>query len=415
MGCFNTKPNNLSNSQGFDGKSRTTKYVNFVSYYKYIRRELKIQHFKFSRSSDDTSFKKTLAAVNGIHKQVAKTWVTLYIDYMIFIAWKMHHSSDADTIIYPPYAIQQVIRLHTTYAQNFTNFSLLITEGRGIVPCSPIKLTAKQNLVQAKYNTIKESYETTRDYLKKQLYENKSLHKTFQRQGQAETFWEDFEITSIQSEFSFSFEDLKTKENFQKILADHADKLTMPNRDSDEIIKVAKAVREILALDDISRTENCLESIYKPEIKDDDITGSKKGQKILKCLQETTFTLEFVNTLAWEQRISVDEGKKWIDEYANMLLTVISPSKKIESSSKKIASCVWQLHKQYVKEYQEFLKRIISCVDTEEDLEEDFTSKVIELENSFLQTNTRYASYYLFFARNCLPTGFKLKVLQKCK
>ena len=448
MGCLESAPEQHPNKPKGHNPKPLIDYSDFTKYYKYIRKKLKAQEFKFGYSPDLVSFKRHLAASSGIHKQVAKTWIAMYVDYMILIAWKIHFSSninpnlennvniDSNMTIYPPYTIHQVIRLHVVDIQNYASFCLLITDGKGIIPYCPFKLITQQGSPQESYNQLRDTYNNTREFLKQHLYENPALQKTFQRKSQAESLWEDFDMTLMQNEFCFYFLSTSSKEKFQKTVADNADELTMTNREPEEIIRVAKGIRKVLGVGELISVNDGSSSVYKPIFKTLDNNATEE-EGSLKHLKDTSFSIEFVNILAWEQQISVEEAKEWIDEYMKVLFMVVSSEGKIGGYASEVVNQVWYLHKRFVRDYQALWQKIdpshqiLFKIDIEitETLQERYENTLVLYNRHFGRPNKQIwpdldlrfnetgnlSSYYLFFARNCITEEQKAKLFKKCK
>lgn len=418
MGCLDSKPTPLQKNL----------LTNFVEYYKYIRRKLKAQDFKFKSPVDDISFKDRLAEATGVNKAIVKIWITLYIDYMILAAWSLQTGNKM--IIYPPYAIQQVLKLHTTYNKNYLAFNDLITDDRGAISYSPIRIAS--NLNAQEYNILRDSYHWAKDFLKQNLYHHPAAHKSDTKKLQAEGVWEDFETTVMQCEFNFCFLNSQEKEDFQKILADNPTEVIMANQSPEEIIRVVKTLRGFLKVGGLVDNP---QSTFTPKIQETNV--AEKDQSIFSRLNKLTFSANFVNILALEQRISIDEACKWIAEYKKFLFLIYATEGRVIMSPSEAVDQVWRLHMQFTETYlndMQMLRPVLYCPPKRNSGENDQSEHLyVETLNVYtkyfgarnekiwppgdkrLQDVGRSASYYLFFARGCLTEEQKKKVMLKCK
>jgi hypothetical protein len=313
------------------------------------------------------------------------------------------------------------LKTHLSDTQNYLEFCKIVTENKGIVHFTPQNLAATQKI--KRFSILKESYNLAKLFLKKHIYSNPEFCTDFERLEQVEDIWEDFETTLMQCEFNFYFQDREAKESFQKVLTDNAETLGMHNQNPEELLSVGRKLRELLGVGELLSS---MDEDYKPEIK---FIAEKN---VLVELRDMSFSCEFVNALAWEQRISVKESKEWIKEFKKFLFLVYTTGGKSKLNPSEIVNRVWRLYIQCSHGYRKDIRTIVQACYRSENLEIDkqkefYNQTLKAYEDNFGKPNTeiwppfqqksedtgRFASYYLVFAKNCLTKKQSDKVLRK--
>lgn len=413
MGCTESRDNR---SYTFDSSMLT----DFTKYYKYIRKKLMLEDFKF-KGFDDISLMQKLCKSHGITQEVARNWISMYIDYMILAGWNV--LIKAGVFIYPPYAIQQVLKIHLCETRNYLHFCRIVTENKGAINYTPFRIAGKQTT--KRMSVLKHSYNLAKTFLKENIYSNSEFCSTFEKLEQIDDIWEEFEITLMQNEFSFYFHSRESKEAFQQILTDNSEELKMQNQGPDEILRIQRRIRELLGLVDLLPETG---EDYKPEVQ----LGAQK--RIPTDLIDMSFPVQLVNTLAWEQRISVQEAKDWITEYKKFLVLVYLTDGRTTLYPSEIISRVWRLHVQFFRNYRKDARTFIANFDFSDEPDTTYQKKYYNgtlkaYEAHFGQYDTdiwpqfeqkleetgRFASYYLAFAKNCLAKNQYQKVIRKRK
>jgi len=257
-----SKSNQLNNNQPktkiatipFNSRSQNLKKLkspldvaDFTSFYKHMGTKLWNENFRFTHPDDLMTFEKKLALCNRVCIDVAHIWIAAYVDYMIYFAW--NELTGKQKLCYPPYGVQQVARLHSLYTVNYQLFCGLIYKEKSHLYFSPFKIIARQEA--SDYNTARNIYHEDREFLFKNLYQNPAMHKSIISQRFTETVWEDFEMTVLKSEFSFSFLDGAQRDNFGKIINREAEHLMLKAHTPQEFFRVAKVLRSQLGVSDL--------------------------------------------------------------------------------------------------------------------------------------------------------------------
>ena len=321
------------------------KLVTFQKYYKSIRLALVTTKFHFDDSSSHMTFQETLLFTNSIDKNAAKVWVDCYVDYMILLGYYQYIKSPL-TNIYPPYAIQQVHRLHTTYVDSYDKFCLLVCNFTGAcINFDPLRLVTcpgtDANKMIAPHRI---HYISARRLLFQNLYNNPKSYKRKTAKREAESVWEDFNSTVLKNELKFCFSTLDEKKVFSDMITINPDVLLLRNNDLNNLKRIAVQVRSLLKLDDflpygtvVSEPQRISKSVK---------TGCDQSlTKMCSKLDGALIDSKFTNLLAWEQRITMRDARQWIVEYKKFLVLAVKfrcqvvPSEKVRK--------VWHLHMQH--------------------------------------------------------------------
>lgn len=346
MGHLQSKQN-LVNPRGVDKSSQ-----DFTKYYKRIKKRLKAQNFRFSDPTDEITFEKKIALCNGVNIEAVNAWTDAYVDYMILVAWTTYIGQTV--MIYPPFAIHQVGRLHALYTHSFFKFCEIITEGRGVVPLTPLKMIARQNPMD--YDNFKDAYNKTREFLWQKVYNSFSVHKTSREKQGAECVWEDFETTFMRSEFNLLFLQPKFVDELSETLLPRRNELLMDSLNRSEVFRVARNMRDILGIGDLMGPS---QRACPPLMSEFITTLSPKEQEVAEKIHSISFKSEFVNILAWENKISIQEALRWIQEYKKYMFLILAFDGRVMRSPSEIVDQVWHLHMEFVKEYQDDICQMV--------------------------------------------------------
>ncbi len=405
---------------------------NFTSFYQHTRVKLWNANFRFTDANDLVTFEKKVALCNRICIEVAHIWIAAYVDYMIYFAW--NEINGTKKLCYPPFAIQQVARLHSLYTISYEQFCGLIYKEKSHLHFSPLKIIARQEA--GDYDSAKRVYHETREFLFSQLYQNPAMHKSLMSQKYTETVWEDFEMTILKSEFSFSFLEDEHRAKFGEVINREGD-LLLRAQNTEEFLRVSKLLREKLRISDLIRDTQPVTPRILDQLKISQSEMTLLEREAAVKVDNISFGSEFVNILAWEQRIDVEEAIKWIIEYKKFIFLIFAFYTDRIMSPSEIVDQVWHLHMQFVEDFQRdvcsinVIHHFPSKGGSAETVKyTNLYSETLETYNKFFgapdgkiwpSSDARFSefgvtsSYSTFFAKNIFTLAQKNNLVSKCK
>lgn len=406
----------------------------FTSFCQHMRVKLWNVNFRFTDPSDLVTFEKKVALCNRICIEVAHIWIAAYVDYMIYFAW--NELNGTSKLCYPPFAIQQVARLHSLYTLSYEQFCGLIYKEKGHLHFSPFKIIARREV--GDYDSAKRIYHETREFLFSQLYQNPAMHKSLMSQKYTETVWEDFEMTVLKSEFSFSFLEDEHRAGFADVInREQQQGLLLKAQNPEEFLRVSKVLRKTLGISDLIEVKQPVAPRLSDQfiIAQSELTPLEREAAIK--MDNISFGSEFVNILAWEQRIDVEEAIRWIIEYKKFIFLIFAFYADRIMSPSEIVDQVWHLHMQFVEDFQRdvcsinVIHHFPSKGGSAETVKyTNLYAETLETYNKFFgipngkiwpSSDARFSefgvtsSYSIFFAKNTLNPETKKILLSKCK